>query len=98
MPPLVSVIALAPALNVVAPAPADSMIAPLCVIAPAAVTPSVPEPTLDAASCRAALFCSVTLLAPLLLSDTPPVKLLPASVNVIVWAPALNVAAPAPAC
>src|ERR1700690_2348436 len=37
------------------------------------------------------------LLAPLLLSDTPPVKLLLALVKVIALAPALKVATPAPA-
>ncbi|MEJ0068459.1 MAG: hypothetical protein WDO24_06750 [Pseudomonadota bacterium] len=64
------------ALNVVAPAPACCVIVvtPLCVIAPAAETENVPEPTFEAPSRSAELVVSAALLAPLLFSDTTPEK------------------------
>src|SRR5450759_2397576 len=92
----VSVIAFAPAVKDAAPAPAAWVIAPVWVIAPIAVTVSVPLPTLEVPSTVGTALVSETLFAPLLLSDTAPVKWL-AWVSVIAFAPALKDAAPAPA-
>ena len=88
---------MAPAVKVAAPAPAAWVITPVCVIAPVEVTVSVPVPTLEAPRVVGPAFVSATLLAPLLLSDTAPVKSLAALLSVMALAPAVNVAAPAPA-
>src|SRR4029079_669278 len=93
LPALVSVMALAPAVKVAAPAPRAWVIAPVCVIAPLALTVSVPLPTADRPRLTAFASVKATLFAPLLLSDTAPVKSLPALFSVIALAPALNVAA-----
>ncbi len=69
-----SVIAFAPALNVAAPAPAACVIVPVCVIAPPASRSSVPLPTVERPTFKAVLLVSATLLAPLLLSNTDPVR------------------------
>ena len=52
-------------------------------------------PTVEAAIVNAVLLVNCTALAPELLSDTAPVKLFPALVRVMVFAPALMVAWPA---
>src|SRR5206468_1412561 len=94
---LVNVMALAPALMVVAPAPAAWVNAPVWVIAAPAVTARVPVPTLEVPSDSAcAPLVSATLLAPLLLRLTEPLNRL-AWLSVMALAPALKVAAPAPA-
>ncbi len=69
---------------------------PVWVIAPVEVTVSVPLPTLEVPSAVATALVSATLFAPLLASDTAPVKWL-AWVSVIAFAPAVKDAAPAPA-
>ena len=66
--------ALAPALKEAAPAPAAWVIAPVSVIAPVEFTISVPLPTVEAASAVGTALVSETLFAPLLASDTAPVK------------------------
>ena len=66
--------ALAPALKVVMPAAAAWVIAPVSVIGPAEVTVRVPVPTPEVPSTVAAALVSETLFAPLLFSDTAPVK------------------------
>ena len=103
---LVSVIAPAPVVNVAAPAPnaAACTIAPVCVmlLAPVAVTVSVPDPTPEAPSTSALASVIATLFAPEFESDTAPVKSLPALVSVIAFAPEVNELVPetvaAPVC
>ena len=74
---LVSVIDPAPAFTVTAPAAAACVIAPVCVSAPFDWIASVPLPTFTVPSASAFVSRSDTLFAPLLVSDTGPVKSLP---------------------
>ena len=62
---------------------------------PTAFTVKVPLPKVDAAKSIAFTSVMATLLAPVLLKLTEPVKLLPVLVRVITPAPALKVTPPA---
>ena len=86
---------LVPALMVTAPAPVWEM-APVCEIAwVVELMASVPEPTLELANISGdVLFVKATLLAPELLSETAPVKLLAALFKVITAFPVVNDAVP----
>ena len=79
---------------VTAPADAACVIAPFCVMPPPAVSPSVPAPTDEVPTTSAAEFVSATLLAPLLFSDTAPVKLLVGCARLMAPAFALTVVVP----
>src|SRR5450759_4089838 len=92
----VSEIAFAPALNVAMPAAAAWVITPVSVIGPVELMVSVPLPTPEVPSTVAAALVRETLFAPLLVSDTAPVRLL-FCVKVMALAPALKEAAAAPA-
>ncbi len=83
------------AVKVVPPGP-ESVKAPVCVIGPAAVTSKFPLPRVEAARIRPPAPESriATSLAPELLRLTAPIKLLPASVSVIAFAPALKLEVP----
>ena len=92
----VSVIAFAPAVNDAAPAAAACVSTPVCVIAPLELTVRVPVPTLDVPRTVAVPFVRDTAFAPLLFTETAPVRPF-AWVSVIAFAPAVNDAVPAPA-
>ncbi len=79
--------------SVTAPA-AAWVIAPVSVMLPPAVIPNVPVPTLEAPNTMALVSVTATLLLPVLLSETASVKSLPASVRVMVLAPALKLEVP----
>ncbi len=86
------VITPAPALIVTAPAAAAWVIGPISVT-PKPVNPNVPVPTLEESILNARVFVTATLLAPLLLRETAPVKAL-FCVNVIACAPAVKLDVP----
>src|SRR5262245_33360395 len=97
---LVSVIAAAPALKLEAPVPVEMFVPPACVIAPVEFTVSVPVPAalmLTLPNWIALVSVTAMLLLPVLVSDTAPVKSLPALVSVIALVPALKLTAPPPA-
>jgi len=74
---LLKSIAWLPAFKVTALAFAACTIAPVCVRSPPAVRLKLPLPSVEAPMIKALLLLSCTLLAPLLLRDTLPVKPLP---------------------
>ena len=81
----------APVVKDAAPAAAACVMAPVCVmlLAPVAITVSVPEPTFDVPKIRSFASVIATSFAPLLFRDTAVPKLFPACVRVIAFAPAL---------
>ncbi|MEJ0068457.1 MAG: hypothetical protein WDO24_06740 [Pseudomonadota bacterium] len=99
-PELVTVIELAPALNVAVLRPSLLGESAQRALADGAGGDDVERARSHArvASASALPTTNETLFAPLLFSETAPVKLFPALVTVIALAPALNVAVPAPAC
>ena len=82
------------AVSVNAPALAACVMVPVCVIPAPAVIFRVPVPTLDVPNTNALVSRKLTLLAPLLLRPTAPVKLLLALVKVIPAAPVVKLLVP----
>ena len=82
-------------LSVTAPAEAAWVMAPVSVMGPPEVIERVPLPTEEVPKLRAALFVRATLFAPLLESETLPVKLLPEFARVNTPALPVKLAAPA---
>jgi len=82
-------------LSVTAPAEAACVMAPVSVMAPPEIIERVPLPTEEAPKLRAPLLVRATLFAPLLESETAPVKLLPELAKVKTPALPVKLAAPA---
>jgi len=82
-------------LSVTAPAEAAWVIAPVSVMEPPEVIARVPVPTEEVPKLKAALFVRATLFAPLLESETLPVKLLPELAKVKTPALPVKLAVPA---
>jgi len=92
LPLFVRLIVLAPAFRVTSPVPAACEIAPFCEM-PAPVRVKVPLPTEEVPRLKAILLIRATLLLPVLVKETSPVKLL-LCVKLIALDPALKLAVP----